>query len=472
MKNNKLTVALLIGTRDFFPAAPVLEARTEILEMLAKKGVDVITPDVDMTPMGAVETWEQVKKVADLFRANRDKIGGVLVMLPVFGPEKAIADTIRLSKLDVPVLVQAYRDDLSKMQVELRRDSWCGKLSVTSNLYQYGIKFTLPTLHTCHPSEAIFQKDLDNFLGVCRVVAGMRSARLGAIGARPGIFNTVRYSEKLLEASGISVTTVDLSEMFGEASRLGDEDPAVKTRVDEIKSYLNTGETPSFALLRMAKLGVAIDRWTTENEIDAASLQCWTSIQKNYGVNACTLMSMMSEKLLPTACEVDMTGSLGMYALQLASGKPSALVDWNNNYGMEENKCMLFHCGNWAKSFFKEGEVVMKNAEILATVLGKENTYGTVSALAVPNPLTYARINTDDVSGKIRTYLGQGRITDDELDTFGCRAVVEIPELQKLMRYAAKNGFEHHTAINPSLVADVLHEAFETYLGWDVYHHA
>jgi L-fucose isomerase-like protein len=243
----------------------------------------------------------------------------------------------------------------------------------------------------------------------------------------------------------------------------------VRQRLEGIRGYIDTGNIPPEPLLRMAKYGVVLDDWVTENEIDATALQCWTSVQQNYGINVCTLMSMMSDRFMPSGCEVDVTGVVSMYALQLASGKPSALVDWNNNYAGEPNKCVLFHCGNWAKSFFPE--IRMANAEILATVLGTENTYGTVSGRADPGPMTYARITTDDRRGCIRTYVGEGRITDDPLDTFGTRAVVEIPDLQKLMRYVCKNGYEHHCAMNPASVAPILAEAFETYMGWDVYRH-
>jgi L-fucose isomerase-like protein len=265
---------------------------------------------------------------------------------------------------------------------------------------------------------------------------------------------------------------VDLSEIFGAAGRLTDADPKVKARLDGIRGYINVGGIPAEPLVKMAKLGVALDDWIAANELDATAIQCWTSLQKNYGVNACTLMSMYSDNLMPSGCEVDVTGVISMYALQLASGRPSALVDWNNNYADQPDKCVLFHCGNWARSFFEPGAAQMKNAEILATVLGTANTYGTVSATATAGPMTYARITTDDRRGRIRSYLGEGRITDDPLDTFGSRAVVEIPDLQALLRYVCKNGYEHHAAMNPSLSADILHEAFETYMGWEVYRHS
>jgi len=304
---------------------------------------------------------------------------------------------------------------------------------------------------------------------VCRVVKGLRTARLGAVGARPGNFNTVRYSEKILQAYGISVTTVDLSEVFGWAGKLKDGDLRVTEKLGEIQTYAKTGGVPSASLLRMAKLAVVMDDWMKENDLNATALQCWTSVQKNYGVNVCTLMSMMSESLMPSACEVDVTGVASMYALQLASGKPSALVDWNNNYSDDPNKCVLFHCGNWARTFLPDIEI--KTAEILATTLGNENTYGAVAGRTPVGPITFARISTDDMNGMIRTYTGEGRFTDDLLDTFGSRAVVEVPHLQRMMKYICKNGFEHHCAMNPSHTAGILAEAFDTYFGWDVYWH-
>jgi len=467
---SKITLAMIVGTRDFFPAEPVLEARRQVMALLDEMGVGVVILDEDATNVGAVETWEESKQCAELFRKNRDRIDGILVILPVFGPERGIADAIKLSDLQVPILVQAHPDDLDKLDVARRGDAFCGKISVCNNLYQYGYPISLTEKHTVHPKTDSFRADLERFAGICRVVRGLKRARLGAVGARPTIFNTVRYSEKLLQASGISVSTVDLSEIFSTARRLTDQDTKVREKIETIRAYINTEGVPSEALIKMAKLGLSLDDWAAANELDAVAIQCWTSIQENYGVNACALMSMMSERLLPTACEVDVTGVLGMYALQLASGKPSALVDWNNNYGADSRRCILFHCGNWARSFFSE--VRMANAEILATVLGTGNTYGTVSGRAAPSPMTFARVTTDDRNGRIRAYVGEGHITDDPLDTFGSRAVVEIPRLQALLKYICKNGFEHHTAMSASTTASVLAEAFQTYLGWDVYCHS
>ena len=299
---------------------------------------------------------------------------------------------------------------------------------------------------------------------------GLRGARIGAIGARPGAFQTVRYSEKILQASGITVTTVDLSEILGDAARLTDDAPRVKTKLESIQSYARHQSVPSPAMLRMAKLGVAIDEWMRVNDLQATALQCWTSIQKNYGINACTLMSMMSNQLMPSACEVDITGVVSMYALQLASASPAALVDWNNNYADDPDRCVFFHCGNWAKSFVPDIEI--KTAPILGTTLGEENTYGAMSGRAAAGVMTYARVSTDDTSGIIRAYTGEGELTEDALDTFGHRAVVYTPGLQKLLVHLCRNGFEHHVAMSLGRVSDILDEAFTVYMGWENYKHS
>ena len=466
---SKTTLAVIIANRDFFPDKLCTEARSDILSVFDELGLDAVMLDEKATKLGAVETWEDAKRCAGLFRANREKIDGLLVVLPNFGEEKGVADTVRLAGLRVPILVQAYPDHLDEFTLERRRDAFCGKISVCNNLRQHGFPFSLTEVHTVCPTSDRFKGDLARFVGVCRVVNGLRNARLGAVGARPNAFNTVRYSEKLLQAQGISVSTIDLSEVFGAASKLSDEEAKVKDRLDKLKGYVPTEGVPASALARMAKLGVILGEWMSENDLDATAIQCWDSIQRNYGVNACALMSMMSEQLMPSACEVDVTGVASMYALQLASGKPSALVDWNNNYADDPDKCVLFHCGNWAKSFFSESK--MAYAEILATMLGRENTYGTVAGRVPAGPVSFARITTDDVNGTIRTYVGDAEYVDDPLDTFGSRAVVHVPGLQRLLRHVCKNGFEHHVAMSASHVAAILAEAFETYFGWEVYHH-
>jgi L-fucose isomerase-like protein len=470
MQTNKpSTLGVIIGNRDFFPDKLVAEARTEILDLFAKLNITpVMLSDAD-SKLGGVETFAEAQKCAALFKQHAEAIDGILIVLPNFGDEKGVAETIKWSGLNVPVLIQAHPDDLGKMDVVNRRDAWCGKISVCNNLYQFGIKYSLTTKHVVRPSDETFISDLKNFIDVCRVVKGMRKVRIGAVGARPGAFNTVRYSEKILQRNGISVTTVDLSEILGNANKLTADDKSVKEKLEKIHAYTSTGKTPDERLIQIAKLDVVLANFMEENSLDASAIQCWTSLQKNYGCNVCTSMSMMSENMLPSACEVDVTGTLTMYAMQLASGSPSALVDWNNNYADDDTKCVLFHCGNWAKSFLPD--IQISTAPILGTSVGTENTYGALDGRTPAMPLTYGRISTDDCNGIIKAYVGEGELTNDALNTFGNRAVAQINDLQGLMKYVCRNGFEHHVVMNASKTAGILKEALENYLGWEVYQH-
>lgn len=461
----RMTLGVILGNRDFFPDPLVLEARRAVLSVFAEMGIDAVLLDEKQTKMGAVETWSDAQKCGRLFQEQREKIDGILVCLANFGDEKGVADAIRLSELRVPVIVQACPDDLDAFGVERRRDAFCGKISVCNNLRQYGIPFSLTDEHVTALDAAEFRRDLSGFLEVCRVTRGLRRARVGSVGARPNAFNTTRYSEKIFEAAGISVNTIDLSEVFGRAAKIRDSDTRVREKIDGIRAYAESGAAPAEALVRMAKLAVVLSGWMQDNGLVATAIQCWSSIQSNYGVNVCTVMSMMSEALMPSACEVDIAGVISMYALQLGSGRPSALVDWNNNYGRDRDKCVFFHCGNWAKDFLPD--VKIGTAPILGTTLGEENTWGALMGRTPAGPVTFGRVSTDDRAGTIRAYVGEGRFTDDPLNTFGTRAVVEVPGLQRLMRFICKEGFEHHAAMNASHVARSVHEAMETYLGWE-----
>jgi L-fucose isomerase-like protein len=467
--SKKMTMGVIVGNRGFFPDQLAKSGREEIIQALSKAGIDSVVLSPEESKHGAVETHEEAKRCAALFRKHSDRIDGVIVTLPNFGDERAIADTLRLARLGVPVLVQATPDDASKMTILHRRDSFCGKMSACNNLRQYGIPYSLTTLHTVAPDSDGFQKDLAWFAAVCRVANGLCNLRVGSIGARPAAFNTVRYSEKLLEASGITTETVDLSEILGRIARLKDDDSGVQCKLGEIRKYVTTGGVPDPALIKMAKLGYVIDQWMKQTDVKISAVQCWTAMEEYFGVVPCTIMSMMSNNLLPAACEVDVCGTLSMHALALASETPSALLDWNNNYGHDPNKAVCFHCSNLPKHFFQD--VRMDFQEIIAGTVGKDNTFGTVVGRVKPGAMSFARFSTDDTAGVIRGYVGHGAFTDDPLNTFGGVGVVQIPGLQNLLHYICENGFEHHVAANFSTTAAAVHEAAVRYLGWRMHWH-
>lgn len=466
-----VTLAVVVGNRGFFPKHLVVSGRQTILEVLNRAGINAVIIGENETAYGAVESLSEAQLNAEFFRQHSNEIDGVLVTLPNFGDERAIANTLRMSGLNVPVLIHAFPDDAANMSIADRRDSFCGKMSACNNLRQYGIPYTLTKLHTVDPNSDEFMADLQRFAAICRVVRGLRRARIGAMGARPQAFNTVRYSEKLLERAGISVETLDLSEVFGRIERLDDQDTDVLAKRAEIERYARTANVPEDALVKMSKLGVVMDRWIADNALDATALQCWTSMQEYFGVVPCTIMSMASNGLMPSACETDVAGTLAMMAMSLASGKPSALVDWNNNYGDDPDKGVVFHCSNLPKDIFVDDIPVMHYQEIIAGTVGAENTYGTIYSRIRENPFTYLRITTDDLEGKIKAYVGEGVFTNDPMETFGGYGVVKVPRFQELLAYICEHGYEHHVSINQSKVASAINEAFNKYLGWQTHYH-
>ena len=466
------TFGVIISNRSFFPDHLVRTAREKLMAAMEQWGHQVIALSPEDTFLGQTMTYEEAKKCAALFRAHSAEIEGVIVCLPNFGEETGVADAIKMSGLKVPILVQACDDDLDKLQLENRRDAYCGKLSLCSNLYQYGIPYSLTARHTCPVDSEEFHADVERFARVCAVVKALRTARIAQLGARVTPFRTVRYSEKLLQQAGISVITEDMSEIFADAWLLQDDDPRVLAREAEIRAYGNI--CPGIArekVLKQAKLSLTIDQWMADHECVASAVQCWDSVEANYGCAACLSMSMMSSRGLPSACETDVMGAVSLLALLKASGVAPVYQDWDNNYGGDTDRCVNVHCSNYPAAAFREKPEIA-NLDILATTLGTEYSFGALKGRVRPDKMTFLKVSTDDRRGVIKCYLGQGEFTDDPLETFGGVAVCHVKNLDGLMHYVAKNGFEHHVAIVQAECADILEEALGNYLGWEVYRHS
>lgn len=471
MRNN-VTFGVIVGTRGYFPVNLAIEGRKQIQSILKECGYNIIIPPAEATANGVIDTINDARVCAATFKEHQDEIDGIIVVLPNFGEEAAIVETLKIARLNVPVLVQACSDGLAHLDLAHRRDSFCGKLSVCNNLYQYGIPFTNTVQHTCALDSNEFKKELDFFARVCRVVRGLRDARIGMVGARPNPFRTMRVSEKLLQASGITVLTVDLSEIFSSARKIDDSALETRKKCDEIREYGKIASgVKSENLIKQAKLSMALDDWIAANEIDACAVQCWNSVQENYGCAVCLSMSLLGERLIPCACEADVAGAVSMYALLLASGEIPALLDWNNNYGNNHDMCINTHCSNYPKSFMKT-EPELGNLDVLGTQINPELCFGAVKGYVAAGPMTYARISTDDRHGRIKTYIGEGVFTDDRPRIDGGIAVCQVPRLQELLNHLCKNGFEHHVAMTRSHCARVLNEAFCNYLGWETYYHS
>ena len=472
MRNGKTCFGVIIGTRAYFNSELARDVRKQLLKTIDELGFEAIILPEDATPTGSssIETREDGLKVSRQFREHRDEIDGIIVSLPNFGFEIGIINAISDADLNVPVLVQACDDENDKVDLDSRRDAFCGKISVCNNLYQYGIPFTDTTLHTYSIYSPLLAQDLRKFAAVCRVVNGLRHCRIGQIGTRPLGFNTCRASEKLLQRSGITVVPADLSEILFAAQKISDDDLKFIKMCERLHHYAEIPENYKEKVTLQAKFGVAVEDWIEANDVQAVAIQCWDSLEQNYGCAACVTMSMLGDKLIPAACETDIAGAVSMYALTLASGKASALLDWNNNFAEDRNKCVCTHCGNYPKSFV-QNSLRLGPLGVLGRTLGKINTFGAVYAKVTAGDFTFFRISTDDPKGCIKAYLGKGEITDDPYGMDGCIAVTKVDNLQQLMKYICKNGFEHHVAMCRTDVVDVLNEAIDTYLGWNLHVH-
>lgn len=469
--HRKVTVGVVIGSRAFFSPAPCRDARSEVMAQLEQLGIEAIILPYEATENGAVQSIADAELYARHFKAHADRIDGLVICLPNFGDEIAIIELVNRAKLNLPILLQASNDEIDKVSVSQRRDAFCGKISVTNNFWQYGIPFTETTSHTCDLSGAEFRGDLERFARLCRTVRGLRGARLGAIGARTGAFQTMRYSEKLLQDAGITVVTVDLSEVMGAAGAIPDDDPDLRAKMERIRAYGTVpGHITETQVRTQAKWTLAVNRWIAENECDASAIQCWRSLQDNFGCATCLTMSMMGEELMPSACEVDIMGALSMYALALASGAPPAILDWNNNYGTEADMCVCTHCGNFPRSFTGDRPEISE-LDVLGSVIGKSKCFGAVKGKVKAGPMTFFRLSSDDRAGSLKCYLGEGEFTDHPFAMDGGIAVTRVKDLRRLMRFVTQNGFEHHVAMVRGHHAEIVAEAASRYLRWPLYHH-
>ena len=461
----KSTFALFFGNRGFFPASLLASARQEMAKVLKKLGHEVIMLDASATRYGAVETVAEGATYARFLKANEGKFDGVILSLPNFGDENGAVAA--LADAGVPILVQAYPDELDKMAPALRRDAFCGKMSIMDVFVQNDIPFTALKPHTIAPSSDTFAAHVDYFDRVCRVVKGFDGLVVGAIGARTTAFKTVRIDELALQRHGITLETFDLSDVFVRMNSVGESEKAYKDKSATLRSYSDFSTVPADAFAKLVKLAVAIDGIVEEYALDAVAVRCWLEMQKHLGISPCVLLSEMNDRGLAAACEVDVGNAVAMYALSCASGNVAACLDWNNNYGDDDDRCILFHCGPVPQSMMANKGCVTGHA-ILDNAPGITSSYGCNVGRIKPTPFTFSSMLTAD--GTLQFYVGEGEFTADPIpdDFFGCAGVARIDDLQDVLLNIGMQGHRHHTSVTPGLVGAPVCEALEYYLGFDV----
>jgi L-fucose isomerase-like protein len=465
MKNNKSTFAVFIGSRSTFPAKLIAESRIEIKEALNKLGHEILMLDADATANGAVESIAEGRIFADFLKQHEGKFDGIILTLPNFGNEGSAV--IAVKDANVPILVHAYPDELDKMMTATRRDAFCGKFAIMNILHQHGVKFTALEPHAVHPQDTVFAENIDYFDRLCRVTNGMKNFTIGAVGARTTSFKAVRYDELALQKHGINIETLDLSNIFRKIGRLDDKSSEVIAKKETLLRYTRWDGVPEHAITKISKLGVVLDEIVEDYDLDAMALRCWIELQEYLGVSPCVLVSEMNERGITVACEVDVCSAVVMRALKLAGDGIVTNLDWNNNYGAEKDKCILFHCGAVPRSMMQDyGKVV--DHDLLVPTLGTGCSWGCNVGRIRPMPFTFGGLQT--INGKLECYLGEGYFTENNLpdNFFGAAGVAQITNLQAGLKVLGLAGHRHHTNVTEGHFVEAVKEAFESYLGYNV----
>lgn len=459
----QLTFALYFANRGFFPETLIAGARMEMAEAVTNAGFQYLIPDEEMTRYGAVETRSEGKRYAAWLKRHEGEYDGVIMCLPNFGDENGGVAAIQ--DAGVPILLHAYPDEIGKMDFEHRRDSYCGKFSFADVFHQYGIPFTMLEPHVVHPLSKTFADNLRDFAGICRVVNGMKRFSIGAIGARTSKFKTVRFDEITLQKYGITVETFDLSELIFKVQNMDDSDSRVTEKVDSLVAYTDFSCVPADKTVILAKVSIVIDEYIADYDLDCIALRCWDEMHEILGIAPCVLLSELNDRGIVASCEIDLCSAINMYAMQLASGRPTTVLDWNNNYTDDPDKVILFHCGPVAQSLMTEKGTVTDHK-----MFAKGNPgcgWGSNEGRIKAFPMTYSNCKTEN--GKLTVYAGEGKFTEDPIEDgyFGCGGVAVIENLQPKLIQLGQNGYRHHTAVGMGHMMKILKEAFIRYLGYD-----
>ena len=456
--------ALYFGNRGFFPESLIGSAREEITQVLEQAGYEYLMPPEDMTRYGAVETRQEGWKYAEWLKSHEGEYDGVIMSLPNFSDENGAVAA--LENAGKPIFIQAYPDEIGKMDFAHRRDSYCGKFSIEDVFHQYGIGYTVLAPHVVHPLTPEFRQNLDDFAAICRVVNGMKHFSIGILGARTSKFKTVRYDEITLQKYGITCECFDLSDLFRRVKQYTDDDARVAARKEHLKNYTDFSLVPEDKMNTLAKVSVVIDDYMAEFRLDCITLRCWEEMQTELGIAPCVLLSELNDRGIVASCEIDLCSAINMYSMQLASGKPTACLDWNNNYGDDPDKVILFHCGSTAQKLMKEKGTVTDHKMLAKGCPGCG--WGANEGRIAAFPMTFSNCKTED--GKLTFYVDEGVFTDDDIEKefFGCGGVAVIDDLQNKLIKLGREGFRHHTTVGVGHMAKILKEAFKYYLNYDI----
>lgn len=458
-----MTFAVLIANRGFFPSSVIDSAREEMRAAIEKVGAHALFSNPALTRYGAVESRAEGEIFADFLQAHEGLYDGLIICLPNFGDENGIKEAIKDVK--VPILLQAYPDELDQLDFAHRRDAFCGKLGLCAVLKQMKTKFVNTESFTVHPADDEFSKELIRFSAICRIVKRMKHMRIAVLGARTTAFKSVRFDEGAWEAHGCDVETLDMTQVFDKMKKISDDDPRMAVWEKDICAISDISDAPRYAIIHQCKFGIALEELRDEVKADVIALRCWNELQYEYKITPCTVMGILNKRQIPVVCETDVNNAPAMLALALASETGVGCLDINNNYGDDPDHCILFHCGPLPIDLLC-GKGHMEEHKMFTKTMGPNCSWGVNVGKIKPCTITICGMRTED--GQTRYFVERAEVTDIELDRefFGTYGVIKIPGLQTKLRHMSEEGFRHHAIITEGDWCDALRESLSKYLGY------
>jgi len=463
--STSLRLGLIPANRGFFSDELAKQVRDGTIKALEAAGITVVVPSETQTKLGCVETRQEAELCGKLFRG--EDVAGIVVAAANFGDEQGVGITVREARLDVPILIFGGQEIEVLTHRTPRRDSFCGLISIAEALRQIDVRYTVARRPICFPEDESFTGEGQRFAAVCRVVQGIKTARYGLVGTRPDAFWTCRTDEVALQQFGPTTVTLDLSEALAAMQGMSSDDADVKAAVAEMNRDFDVSAVSAEAVVKLAKLEVFLRRFAEESGLDAVAVQCWSSLQQNWGTCACTPLARLTNSGLLAACEADVLGAASMHALTLATGQPSGLADWNNLHNEDDELVNIWHCSAFAPCFAGERPRVSVNP-ILGETYGFDRVAGTLAYRMKEQPLTLFRLSHDPQEGYAAA-ICHGQVEANRAETFGAYGWTRIKGLLPFYRDVILRHFPHHIGFAAGLIGDALWEAFGNYLGTKVF---
>jgi L-fucose isomerase-like protein len=447
------------------PGELILDARKDVVKAVTKAGYDYIMMDEKATRFGGVETRDEGRLYAKWLAEHKGEFDGVIFSMPIFADENGAITA--LQDAGVPILMQAYPDEIGLMDFSHRRDAVCGKIAMCNVLRQAGIKYTLTKKFAVRPDTPGFAEDLRNFAAVCRIVNGMRDIYIGAIGARTTAFKTVRFDEIAYQKNGINIETFDMSQVFAMMDS-ADAD-AVAAKKAKYFDYADFTGVEAEKADSIARFGVTLDALIERYSLKAVAIRCWDELEKRYGISPCLAMSVLNDAGIAAACEMDVNNAVMMRAVALASDSAVGLFDVNNNYGDATDRAIMFHCSAIPGSMLSCKGCIGEHL-MFKKAYGPRTGVGIFGGEVRQMPLTVGSFKTEN--GKLCGFVTEGESTADpiEKEFFGTGFVFKKDDndANAMLNYMSLNGYRHHVAFVRGNWAEAVVEAFSNYLGWEI----